>query len=264
MATRELIAKATATMRNEGLRATARKSLRYGFKPMYVAGASARLQRESAGLAGGDLYDYVRSFDHHGIDVNAFQLRSEIASLLDLLAENPPGALLEIGTASGGTLFMLTRVARDDAVIVSVDLPGGVLGDRLITRSSTYPRWRSKLYERFGRDGQTMHVLRADSHLEATRAAVLERLGGRPLDFLLIDGDHSYTGVARDFELYLPLVAPGGLVAFHDIVPGGPGKHGDPGGVPQFWQELKTTHADAHEFVEDWEWGSCSIGVIRK
>jgi hypothetical protein len=52
-------------------------------------------------------------------------------------------------------------------------------------------------------------------------------------------------------------------VAFHDIVPGGPGKHGDPGGVPTFWPELKATYPDATELVEDWDWGSCGIGVVR-
>ena len=262
MAARELLTKASATMRGEGLGATARKAARYGLKPLRARAAVGRLQRESTGLPPGELYDYVRSFDHHGIDVNAFQLRSEIAGLLELLAENPPGGVVEIGTASGGTLFMLTRVARDDAVIVSVDLPGGVLGDQLIKRSSAYPRWRSKMYEGFGLPGQTMHVLRANSQTEATRDAVGALLGDRALDFLLIDGDHSFAGVSRDFELYAPLVAPGGLVAFHDIVPGGPGKHGDPGGVPQFWQQVKATHGDARELVEDWEWGSCGIGVV--
>ena len=36
-----------------------------------------------------------------------------------------------------------------------------------------------------------------------------------------------------------PSYARAGLVAFHDIVPGGPGKHGDPGDVPRFWSEVR-------------------------
>jgi predicted O-methyltransferase YrrM len=39
------------------------------------------------------------------------------------------------------------------------------------------------------------------------------------LDFLFIDGDHTYEGVKQDFEMYTPLVRKGGLVAMHDIVP---------------------------------------------
>ena len=83
------------------------------------------------------------------------------------------------------------------------------------------------------------------------------------MDFLFIDGDHSYEGVKRDFADYAPLVRPGGLIAFHDIVPGGPGKHGDPGGVPIFWRELAVSRVDATELVEDWDWGSCGVGVVR-
>jgi len=43
-------------------------------------------------------------------------------------------------------------------------------------------------------------------------------LNGEPLDFLFIDGDHTYEGVKRDFEMYSPLVRNGGIIAFHDIV----------------------------------------------
>ena len=90
MPARELIDKATATLRREGVAATARKAARYGLKPLRADGAVARLQRESAALPPGELYDYVQAFDHHGIDVNAFQLRSEIARLLDISPRTHP------------------------------------------------------------------------------------------------------------------------------------------------------------------------------
>lgn len=38
----------------------------------------------------------------------------------------------------------------------------------------------------------------------------------RKIAFLFIDADHSYAGVKADFETWFPLVAPGGIVAFHD------------------------------------------------
>lgn len=37
-----------------------------------------------------------------------------------------------------------------------------------------------------------------------------------PYDFLFIDGDHSFEGVTKDWEMYRPLVHKGGIVVFHD------------------------------------------------
>jgi len=50
---------------------------------------------------------------------------------------------------------------------------------------------------------------------------------------LFPDGDHSYEGVKRDFEMYSPLVRPGGIIAFHDTV--------FMDGVRRFWAELKAS-----------------------
>jgi predicted O-methyltransferase YrrM len=36
------------------------------------------------------------------------------------------------------------------------------------------------------------------------------------LDFLFIDGDHTYASVLRDYEQWTPLLKPGGLLAMHD------------------------------------------------
>lgn len=38
----------------------------------------------------------------------------------------------------------------------------------------------------------------------------------RPLDFLFIDGDHSYEGCSTDLKAWLPFVKKGGWIAFHD------------------------------------------------
>jgi predicted O-methyltransferase YrrM len=38
----------------------------------------------------------------------------------------------------------------------------------------------------------------------------------RPIDLLVIDGDHSEAGVQKDWDEWSRFVVPGGLVAFHD------------------------------------------------
>jgi cephalosporin hydroxylase len=45
------------------------------------------------------------------LSIKPAQVREEIIKLLQLLTKLKPKALLEIGTAEGGTLFLFTRVA---------------------------------------------------------------------------------------------------------------------------------------------------------
>ena len=46
------------------------------------------------------------------------------------------------------------------------------------------------------------------------------------VDFIFIDGDHSYQGITRDWELYAGKLIQGGLIALHDTTapPGQPEK----------------------------------------
>ena len=56
------------------------------------------------------------------------QIKSEIRNLLNIIRKKKPQFLLEIGTAQGGTLFFFSRLAAENAVLISVDLPGGKYG----------------------------------------------------------------------------------------------------------------------------------------
>ncbi len=162
-----------------------------------------------------------------------------------------PRVVLEIGTAGGGTLFLFTRVADTEAKIISIDLPGGPFG-------GGYPKWKTSLYKSFARRGQRIYLLRRDSHDPRTLEGVKKILGGEKVDFLFIDGDHTYEGVKKDFEMYSPLVRRGGIIAFHDIVPGLPENVGS---VPEFWNQIKAKHKHL-EIVEDCNQGGFGIGVL--
>ncbi|GBD03455.1 hypothetical protein HRbin19_00741 [bacterium HR19] len=142
-----------------------------------------------------------------------FQSRREILNFLQIISKIKPGAVLEIGTARGGTLFLISRTASEDATIVTIDLPGGKFG-------GGYSEWRKFLYKYFALPKQKIYPLIMDSHRKETLEKVKSILNGRKIDLLFIDGDHSYEGVKRDFEMYSELVAEGGIIVFHDIVPG--------------------------------------------
>jgi predicted O-methyltransferase YrrM len=180
------------------------------------------------------------------------QVRSEIAALLELLEAEAPRNVLEIGTARGGTLFLLSRVASVDASLASIDLPGGEFG-------GGYDRIWVPLLKALPRERQTLKLMRADSHDSVTYAEARRWLAGEPLDCLLIDGDHRFEGVRRDFLMYGPLVRTGGLIAIHDIVPGPEDKVG---GVPKFWNVARKAYK-TRELVKDWGQGGFGIGVVQ-
>lgn len=185
--------------------------------------------------------------------ITPYQVKEELSELGRMVKERNPRYVVEIGTANGGTLFLWCRLSSDNASIVSIDLPGGLLG-------GDYHYWREPFYMDFKKPGQRLSLLRKDSHKENTRKYVESLLGDNRVDFLFIDGDHGYEGVKRDFELYGPLVRDGGIIAFHDIVPG---PQEATGGVPQFWDEIKRAYKST-EIVKDWHQGGCGIGVLSR
>jgi len=136
----------------------------------------------------------------------------EIEELYKIICNLSPSGILEIGTARGGTLYLWTQSATDNAVIVSVDLPGGEFG-------GAYPLCRVPFYKSFAKPEQKIHLLRKDSHAAQTIKEVEGLFGNRSVDFAFIDGDHTYEGVKADFLNYGDFVRPGGVIAFHDILP---------------------------------------------
>lgn len=183
--------------------------------------------------------------------VGITQQPEEIRWLYELVRAERARTVVEIGLDEGGTLFLWTRASEPDARIVSVDTrPAGPFGVR-----SPFPLARRG----FARASQRVDlVMPADSHDPVTRVRVESLLGGRPVDFLFIDGDHSREGVWADFELYSPLVRPGGIVAFHDV---SENTYPAVQGVRDFWREFRRDH-DTEERIAGNEPGF-GIGVYR-
>jgi predicted O-methyltransferase YrrM len=185
-------------------------------------------------------------------EVAASQRLDEIIPFLERVAALAPRAVCEVGTSAGGTLYLLTRGAADDAVIVSVDLD--------------VPAYLAAARSRLARASQQVVSVRGDSHAPETLEHVRAALSCRPLDVLFIDGDHSYDGVRRDWELYAPLVRPGGVVGLHDVHEDYATSRETPGSsvsgdVPRFWRELRQRHR-TDELIGDPHQDGYGIGVV--
>lgn len=183
--------------------------------------------------------------------IHAVQHQSEILMLVKRIQQLQPAVVVEIGTDKGGTFFMWSRLFGNLKKIASIDLPDGRFG-------GGYNHKRIKLYNYFLFDKPEISplFLRSDSHDHATRTKLLEWLGPDKIDFLYIDGDHTYGGVRQDFEMYASLVRPGGVVAFHDINTKGGGHE-----VYKYWMELKKGFS--YEEIVQRPSNSMGIGVIK-
>ena len=195
-----------------------------------------------------ELVSYAFSFGH-GLAVPC-QVPSEIRCLLKEVGQLRPRRLLEIGTARGGTFFLLSRAAAPDATLISLDLPDPAEKWMGVT---------SFLLPRLLLPGQSGHFVRADSHAPETEAKISSLLGGSQLDLLFIDADHSYEAVKQDFDMYSELVRPGGMVAFHDIAVQLDKRDSE---VDRFWGEVKERFPH-QEFIEDVNQGWAGIGILR-
>lgn len=114
--------------------------------------------------------------------------------------------LVEIGVWHGVTTSRLRAAMDPEGLLYAVDpYPPGRLGfsaQRVIARREVgkvpigQVRWVRATGVQAARDHAASH--------------------NDPVDFLFIDGDHSYEGLRGDWESWSPLVTPGGIVALHD------------------------------------------------
>jgi len=180
------------------------------------------------------------------------QVKGEITSLLKYVKKMEPKTVMEIGTAGGGTLFLFSKVVPKNSFIVSLDLPGGKFG-------GGYPLWKIPLYKSFAKETQTINLVRKNSHEKKTLQEIKAIFENRQIDFLFIDGDHTYEGVKKDFELYGPLVRAGGTIAFHDILVNSPESDCN---VNKFWNEIKKKY-EYKEFADKDNLNKIGIGLIK-
>ncbi len=146
-----------------------------------------------------------------------------------------PAVIVEIGSARGRSACAMALACRQNGTgrVYGIDphtandwTDGG-------TGGSTYDFFVGRL--RRYRLTVWCEVIRATSDQAAAT-------WDRPIDLLFIDGDHTYEGVRRDYELFAKWVRPRGMVAFHDSLWEHHPKHPNarPGiGVPRFMEDLR-------------------------
>lgn len=143
------------------------------------------------------------------------QVYEEILNLAYWIRGFAPHNVMEIGTC-GATFFILSRLATGKKVAVDLH--------------DVRPRLH---YFMFGQEWRFFH---GDSQTAQMQGAIKEYCDS--FDLILIDGDHGYDGVKRDFENYRPLLSDRGVILFHDVDPDHALKGALGGDVWKFWADL--------------------------
>ena len=206
--------------------------------------------------AGQNLFQIPFLFEGYGIfsSIRPKQVISEIKELYEIVERLNARYICEIGTFRGGTFYLWCKAATEDATLISIDLPSK-------SWDGEFSYARRSFYQEFSKSPeQKLHFLAADSHRKSTQEMLSDLLKSKQLDFLFIDGDHSYEGAKADFDLYKPFVRPGGIVVFHDILPRAEFPNIE---VYRLWDELKTQYPYQEIIAQEGEFSNfIGIGVI--
>jgi predicted O-methyltransferase YrrM len=178
------------------------------------------------------------------------QHEGELVDFIDLLRHNRVTRYLEIGAKFGGSLWRIGNALPLNSRVVAVDLPGGT--DEWSTSEQSLTACVTAL-----RDiGQDAHIVWGDSADEKI-VEVVRALG--PFDVMLIDGNHTLSGIRRDWANYAPMAR---IVAFHDIAwRNEPRDRGYLIDAPAVWAELKP-HFRHVEIKRDPTGRDNGIGVL--
>ena len=138
---------------------------------------------------------------------HGMQKPEELFELVRHLLSRDVRSIVEIGVINGGNLAVFKH-CFPNAIIMGIDM---------VDVSPV--------------DGCVM--IKGDSHDAGTVRQALSLLPGEPIDFVFIDGDHSYEAVKRDYGTWAPHAR---IIGLHDVVVH-PGR--DDIGAWRLWEEIK-------------------------
>lgn len=181
------------------------------------------LQRRIAGDGAPEASDIRLNLQLRGFGSGS---TAEMAALASLVAVRRPRKLLEFGTCDGASTWHLWANAPGKAEITTIDLPRGVK-----TRGSSDPALQGVRERPLLPAGPEVRLIEVDS-----RDWQPDVWG---VEFCFIDAGHTYECVRNDTEKALSVMAPGGVVVWHDAA-----WRKDGYGVHRYLKELSAAGRD--------------------
>ena len=163
-----------------------------------------------------------------------------------LIQELSPTVLVELGTHTGNSYFAFCQSVAEHELATKCyavdtwqgDEHAGQYGDEVFAKVCKH---NEANYAKFSR------------LLRATFDEALSYFSDGSIDLLHIDGLHTYGAVRHDFETWLPKLAPGAVLLFHDT-----NVRERDFGVWKLWGELQRAYPNSLEFTH-----SHGLGVLQ-
>jgi len=163
-----------------------------------------------------------------------------------LTQEVRPKILVELGTHTGNSYFAFCQSVVEGDVATKCyavdtwqgDEHAGLYGDEIFAKVNAYHQ---------------EHYSKFSSLLRTTFDEAVSYFSDQSIDILHIDGLHTYEAVRHDFETWLPKLAPGAIILFHDT-----NVREQNFGVWKLWEELQVRYPNNLEFVH-----SNGLGVLQ-
>jgi predicted O-methyltransferase YrrM len=179
---------------------------------------------------------FKRLLDHSKADeINFLSGLGDSSYLLyGLVRSMKPEVCVEIGSARGRSACFIGMALKENGrgKLFAID-PHRQTSWNDLESNDTFEIMKTNL--------AAIHVT---NQVEIVRMTSEEAARGwsRQIDMIFIDGDHSYEGIKRDWELFLPYLTNFGVVIFHDTIwdlrPDPRWSRSDMG-VPRFVDELR-------------------------
>jgi hypothetical protein len=162
-----------------------------------------------------------------------------------LISEYSPKKIVELGTHSGNSYFCFCQAVKQK---------------HIESKCYAIDTWEGDEHSRGYSEEIYNHVLSYNDKNYSQFSQLLrnkfddarEKFEDGSINLLHIDGLHTYEAVKHDYETWLPKMAPGGIMLFHDI-----SVLKDGFGVWKLWKELKISYKNRMEFQH-----SYGLGVI--
>jgi cephalosporin hydroxylase len=169
---------------------------------------------------------------------------AEFEGLLKEYVKLKPSKVIEIGSLYGWTLQHFIHYSQEGSTVLSIDLPVRDFVGPNDWRVAKQEDYYANVWPQWAKENKCkLFLIPKESQDPNTLQSAKEIFNNEEIDFLFIDGNHLYSAVKKDYEMYMPLVRKGGIVAFHDI------GMNEEGGAHILWEEIKNKHSSYKEFL---------------